>query len=244
MWRLTSDTLPDEPTKRLGAPVATVWGTENHVGAPVCRLMVDGDRYDLPDPELMGDFYLTELPWSKTRLLAVNNFTAARRHQAESDTYWQRGSMVGAIAGSSVEITAEVILPVPYPVDYLYQIDLSDWGTLSIESVTSEGMMFFPAADPENLTHPEWKFEDSMLSIQGEPLCHPRKGGQIEATIKIINNAPLARVHKFTFLSNIECDLIEYLGYTYTLTDSPFPQAHEFIWSDRAQAAYIFEKIV
>lgn len=247
MWRLTSTSLPTEATKRRGAPIATVWAKNSRVMAPVCRLSSNGEAFDLPEPQFLGYFHLLETPWLKGKMLGIEGFTLGKTNRAEASTYWYRGRRVGVVAPDTnpIAVKARVILPVPIPDDnYLYRINFSDWGNVEVVKVTSEGMVFSPAADPENLVHPEWKFEDSLLTFAGEYYCAPRLNGQMEIEIELTSTIISAKVFKFKFPSNItQCDLIEYLGHSYKITANLFPSLYQFIWNASQQTAYAFGEV-
>lgn len=248
MWRLTSDTLPTEPIKRQGAPVATIWAKGSRIMAPVCRIATSGEVFDLPEPQFLGYYHFMQLPWMKGRITGIPGLTFGKLNQAEPNTYWQQGRRVGIVASndSPVTINAQVILPVPVPTpNYLYRLDFSQWGEVQVTGASSEGMEFLPSADPDNLTHPEWKFESNILTIAATSYCAPRSRGTLEIDLQITSQTPVAKVFKFQFPKNItECDLIEHLGVSYPISaNAPFPNPCEFIWNRYKQAAYVFGRI-
>lgn len=245
MWRLTSNTLPTVASKRQGAPVATIWPLNNRVMAPVCRIATSGDRFDLPEPEFLGYYHFVELPWMKGRITGVSGLTQGKLNQAEANTYWQIGRRVGLVTSTNtpIAISAKILLPVPIPTsEYLYQVDFSEWGDIQIQGVSSEGMTFLPAVDPDNLEHPEWKFVGNVLTIAATYYCAPRSGGTLTIDLQLVATSPIAKVFKFQFPRNItECDLIEHLGISYPITPNPpFPQVNQFLWNRYKQIAYTF----
>lgn len=237
MWKLTSDTLPTEKAKRIGAPIANLWATDTL--APVCRLAVDGESFSLPTPELIGNYYYLELPDVDIEVSSIGNLEL--NWIPEVNSYWYSFHAIRAISTSPVTITAIATVLVPVPVDYLYRLDLSAWGNIAIAKLNSEGMEFFPAVDPGNLQHPEWKFIDGILSFQGEALCAPRVGKELEITFNLTINTPLYQVSKLQFADEVwDCDLIEHLGHSYKITANRFPDRYQFIWDYANHSAYIF----
>lgn len=239
MWKLVSDTLPSNSTKRFGAPIATVWAQES--SAPVCRLATDGEKFDLPEPEAVGNYYYLELTSRDMDVLAIPGLVRNWRREAKPETYWYSGGSIGAVSANPIAISIRAITFVPPPIDYLYQLDLSDWGEIEVTGLSSEGMKFFPAADPDNLQHPEWKFENSILFFKGEDICAPRIGGELEILLTATVDTPICRVIKFQFPNSVtSCDSIEYLGFTYKLTANRFPEPYQFWWSSPDRVAYVF----
>lgn len=240
MWKLISDSLPIAPTKRLGAPIATVRSRQSL--APVCRIATEGESFDLPMPQDVGNYFYLELPSSRMEILSASSLTRNWRREAKAGTYWESGDRVGAVNTSdSVTFSIKATTFVPPHVEYLYQLNLSTWGDIEVTGLSSEGMKFFPAADPENLSHPEWKFENSILSFRGEDICAPRSGGELEISFDITVDTFTYRVIKFQFPNSVrDCDYIEYLGYTYQITAERFPEKHEFFWSYPDRTAYVF----
>jgi hypothetical protein len=240
MWRLISNTLPTEISKRFGAPIATVRSLDSL--APICRIATDGEQFDLPIPEDEGNYFYLELPSSNAKIVSAVGLTRNWKQEAKAGTYWYSGSRAGAVSiDNSVTFSIKATTFVPPPTEYLYQLDLADWGNIQVTGLISEGMKFFLAADPNNLTHPEWKFEDSILSFQGEDICTPRLGSDLDIFFDITVNSSVCRIKKFHFPNTVKyCDSIEYLGYNYQIADSRFPDIHQFIWSYSDQIAYIF----
>lgn len=238
MWKLVSDTLPTEKAKRIGAPVATVYATDTL--APVCRLAVVGESFSLPTPEPVGNYYYIQLPDADIEVLGVQSLELS--WMPEVNSYWYSFLEARAISTSPVTISAVATVLVPvHSSDYLYRLDLSDWGNINITNLNSEGMDFFPAVNPNNLQHPEWVFIDGILNFKGESLCAPRVGGELEITFNLTVDTPLYKVSKFQFPETVrDCELIEYLGFNYKVTANRFPSKYQFIWNYVNHTAYIF----
>lgn len=238
MWKLVSDTLPTEKSKRIGAPVVTVYATDTL--APVCRLAVIGESFPLPVPEVVGNYYYIQLPDADIEFLGVQGLELNWMPKANS--YWYSFLEVRAISNSPVTISAIATVLVPVHVNCLYRLDLSEWGDIAITNLNSEGMDFFPATNPDDLQHPEWKFVNGILSFKGEPLCTPRVGGELQITFNLTVDTPLYKVSAFQFPETVrDCELIEHLGFSYKITANRFPEKYQFIWNYANHTAYIFE---
>jgi len=233
-------TFSKSPEPNLGL---TIDGVLPEVSAPVGLGLPDYSGYLY---KLTPEFTIVSVQKLST---TVSEFTAASSpYTTLPINYWVYGSSVYLYAersivypGVSVSLNAIAQTTLPIPINNIYTIDLTSWGSFTPTQIYSAGVYFSSAANPSSPQPGEFKLVSGVLTLYGSSTISPPAFSTVDITLsKTFIDPVIPYLAVVTFDLTEEqvfyIDGVDYLGLSFSPARDPYaPTLNQYIW----QAPYL-----